>query len=334
MKKAEKPKTLKETKPTPSNKMSRPIGIYAVSTYLDKPQSTDILSNPNIRGVFLRIRWNTINNIEGQYDWTLIDSEIDNAAKYGKTVSIGISAGENTPRWLEKYTPFLTFEMSNHDGQGKAKAIQLPNPCHPEIVFWYADMLKRLSEHLVNTDRYKHVEFVKINGVNQQTMETRVPYQFNAAEVWKANGYSLTNLLNAWDSYAVYHKTYFPDKYLSLAVIGDPNAGPSINEAGDVIPEKENKTAEKIVDLALRNYGDRLIVQNNALTPTQGTPLDSLIGKTVIGYQEMIAGNKSDQYVVDIVQNAINHGASFVELFNDTIKAYPAGAEQAAKLFI
>jgi len=63
-----------------------PQGVYALADQ-DIPIPQNVLSNSQIDGIALRYSWKALEPREGQFDWTLVDSEVA-AARAHKAVCL------------------------------------------------------------------------------------------------------------------------------------------------------------------------------------------------------------------------------------------------------
>lgn len=330
--------------------LSYPAGIYAVSD-VEKAHSATVLNNKDVNGIFIRVRWSTVEPTEDNYDWSFIDSEIDQAIAYGKKVSLAIMAGEHTPHWTKKggFT-FLHFKIIPHDGDGNYPHwVDIPIPWESAFANAYVDMMGDLSDHLkTKTARYKAISLIKICGINQETAETRLPYQdstyisgtdtaSNADIIWANEGYTPTKVINAWKYIAYNCSKKFSDKPIGMAIVPDPNGFPSIDDNGNIIPDFMNTTTEDLVITAAKSYGNRIIIQFNAIN--ESTPnlpiLDyaKQLGTNVAFQEQESADNKTDLTVAQTIQNAVSNGALFIELFDETIQDHPTAVTLGNKLF-
>jgi hypothetical protein len=332
-----------------SNRMAVeiPRGIYAVQE-VDMPQDIAILENPSIDGIYLRVRWSTIESSKGIYDWSLIDSEIDRAIKYGKKVQIALMAGAYTPSWVEqKGVPFLDFKIIPHAGEGYAHWTHLPIVWDSKFVQYYIKLIKVFAAHLkADSIKYNAVSLIKFSGINQETAETRLPYQdptyingtdtaSNCVQIWQANGYTQQKIVDAWDKIAGVFNSQFPDKALGMAIIPDPRGFPSIDEFGNIVLADSCYTTKILVD---KSQGcDRAVILFNAITddPNSADILKYVTAQGgMIAYQEKLNYSpKSDTWVEALIQNGLNYGAEFIELFNETIITYPRGVTRGRALF-
>ncbi len=327
-----------------------PRGIYAVSN-IDKAHDVDVLKNTDVSGIFIRVGWNSVEAIEDNYDWSFVDSEIDNAIAYGKKVSIAFIAGDYSPHWIKKggFT-FLHFKIIPHDGSGNnAHWVDIPLPWETVFINAYSDLISDFKDHLKsNSSRYAAISLIKICGINQETAETRLPYEdstyvsgtdtaSNAAQIWLANGYTPTKVLSAWQTIANACYKKFKDKPLDIAIIPDPNGFPSISDNGTIIPGLFNTTTADLVKTAASAYGSRMIVQYNAINDsTPNLPIIDYakqLGTNVAFQEQDYIDNKTDLWVAQTIQNAVDNGALFIELFDETIEQHPASVAWGAKLF-
>jgi hypothetical protein len=57
--------------------------------------------NPNLTGVYIRLRWDEVQLGPGVFDWTAMDREIERAVRNGKLYSLSFKAGsKGTPQWI------------------------------------------------------------------------------------------------------------------------------------------------------------------------------------------------------------------------------------------
>jgi hypothetical protein len=74
-------------------------GIYAIGNVnTTTPQS--VVSNSYVDGLAVRASWDFIEPSQGVYNWSYLDSTINQAVAAGKKVSLSVRAGVNTPSWV------------------------------------------------------------------------------------------------------------------------------------------------------------------------------------------------------------------------------------------
>lgn len=153
-------------------------------------------ADPAVQGVFLRLSWNDLQpSGYGQYDWTMLDRELGQALRHGKTVTLGIRVGGNSiPDWV--------FDVGDPQ-LGKAQRIELRDwgtgsddipdgNCGPRYVVaspadaafrsLFKKALGDLLAHLrADWRRYAVVAGIKVTGLAQHTLENRLPKRCNIA---------------------------------------------------------------------------------------------------------------------------------------------------------
>jgi hypothetical protein len=134
-------------------------------------------------GAFLRLRWSWLQpDGPGQYDWTVLDREVEKAVANGKLYSIGVKAGfHGTPSWIfDAGVDKLTFrEFGTHEGVESCKCgafFELGSPTQERYQELYFEMLEALAAHLRSSAAwYRHLAYVKPSGANLYSVENRLP---------------------------------------------------------------------------------------------------------------------------------------------------------------
>lgn len=335
---------------------SVPRGIYVLSRF-DIPLQNEVFANPDVAGVFLRVSWAAVEPQQGVYHWEAVDAEIDRAKKTGKKVSFAIAAGALSPEWIyADGVKKLSFTILPFEGHAEAKEVTIPVPWDERFLSCYSGMVAAFAKHLRDTGRYDSISLVKINGINLDTAETRLPHQRSTMKneagqatdtppIWLSVGYRPSLIIQTWGKLADVYEAEFPDKPFSLAIIPDPRGFPPINEAGEVIDKTVVDTTRRIVQMAAKRFGRRLVVQFNALSGTGGTP--KIVDEAndlgaCIAYQEEIRSmnkmiedqsklhgkaNLPDEPVRTMFINGVKHNMSFMEISARTLMAYPAAVK-------
>lgn len=118
--------------------------IYAEQIGLDWRQAyLAMLDDIKVKHVRLPIYWDRVEQVEGQYDFSSIDWQLQEAQKRG--VGIILVLGQKVPRWPECYVPkFVGTDASNLDPvilkdkllAFEKVAIERYRDNHPEIINW------------------------------------------------------------------------------------------------------------------------------------------------------------------------------------------------------
>lgn len=328
--------------------MSSPFkGIY-VATDWQKPVEEYVLQSPAVDGIFLRLYWDRLQTSENSFDWSYLDPELKRIAKAGKTISIGVAAGSHSPEWIyQAGVPSLNFDEFRKQGKGKRFSIKIPVPYNEKYLQIWTGFITSFATHLKSMpDVYSHISLVKLTGINETTVEIRLPAQkeisnekgtsTDAPAIWKTAGYTPQRVLNAWNQILNSFYDNFENKYVSIAVI--PKRGfPSIDENGN--ETQKNKAfdfTEKLIDAGYQKFKDRFVVQWNSLQKNSNIPgLMAYVNKYGIakGYQIAEADlanpdcleKKSicDQEMFKaVIDWGIANDASFIEIFQKNVAAY------------
>jgi hypothetical protein len=153
-------------------------------------------ADPAVAGVFLRLSWNDLQpRGYGQYDWTMLDRELAQAVRYGKTVTLGIRVGGNSiPDWVfttgdPQLGPAKPLRLRDWD----TGANDLPDadcgteyvvasPADPAYRALFGKALRDMAAHIrADRRRFAVVAGVKITGLAQHTLENRLPKRCNIA---------------------------------------------------------------------------------------------------------------------------------------------------------
>ncbi len=153
-------------------------------------------ADPAVQGVFLRLSWNDLQPTGyGQYDWTMLDRELAQAVRHGKTVTLGIRVGANSiPAWVfttgdPQLGPAKPLVLRDWDtGAGDVPdsncGIQytVASPANAAYKALFKKALSDLAAHLrADRRRFNVVAGVKVTGLAQHTLENRLPKRCNIA---------------------------------------------------------------------------------------------------------------------------------------------------------
>lgn len=242
--------------------------------------------NPNITGVFIRLRWDEIQQGPGKFNWTFLDREIAKAIANGKVYSLGFKAGLTaTPAWI--FNPAIAGNLAvkklhfrdNEDEEACGTPADMGSPADSNYRKLYFDLWRAVAAHIKEKNAwYRALGYVKPSGMNLFTHENRLPKNCKEncdicnPEVWAVQGNYTPNAL-----YEFYKQqfdlldTLFPDKYMQYALI---QAGfPLVNNKREYKPPFTEplpggtEQTEKIMALGRTQHGLKFIVSHNGLTP-------------------------------------------------------------------
>lgn len=287
-----------------------PVGSSVVATGggkdLCKGPGVDFASmlstwtSPDIRGVMIRLLWKDLNTGPGvnDFDYTVLDREVDQAIAGGKLYSLAIKAGsDGTPDWI--FSNGVKKLHLQDGGSGLTMGdcgswMWLGDPTDPEYQTRYLAMLSAVSTHLkARADRYRALAYIKPSGANLFSHENRLPKRCKTNEGCVCNAEVLANsnhdgVAPITDGYrplllyAFYQAELdrlnlaFAGKAMGYALIQD--GFPRVNKTGgyelfdgsssdgNPLPGAFEQT-QAILDLGQLFYPSRFVVAHNGLGP-------------------------------------------------------------------
>ncbi len=242
--------------------------------------------NPNLTGVFIRLRWDEVNPAPGVYDWTAMDREIEKAVRNGKLYSLSFKAGsKGTPNWIfnpaiagANVVKRLTFQ-DDSDGSDCGTVMDLGSPADPNYRKLYFDLWRAAARHIRERNAwYRALAYVKPSGANLFSHENRLPKHclpncpICNPQVWAEQGnYTPNALYEFYSQQTALLAAEFPDKEMSYQLIQD--GFPLVNNNGEYKPPLTSplptgsEQTETILKQGAREHGLRFVVQHNGLQP-------------------------------------------------------------------
>ena len=291
-------------------------GIYIDSNALpiSKTNSANLAASfgvPGVDGLVLVLGWTNLETNMGEFNWGDLDRWTSNAMAANIKVDLSVRAGDLTPAWLFDSQPNggagatpLTFSFSPKDGQStniNCQTATIATPWDTNFLAAWDGMLNAVSNHLATNGTYDVVKLLRLTGINRNSDELHLPAQTtnstgldcvsNAPAIWKAAGYTPSNLLSGWSNILVSFQTHFPDKSFSVAIIAltNINAFPPIDDNGVITNISAVDQNAPLLALASQMFRGRLVIQNNSLYPDRAampqTVNSSLTLGTLIAFQ-------------------------------------------------
>lgn len=244
-----------------------------------------------VTGVFIRLLWSDVHNGPGDFDWTIMDREIQRAVDHGKMYSLSFKAGVNgTPDWI--FDPAVTGagnEVTPIDFHDRANAsascfrLTLGSPAEANYRMHYEELLTEAARRIKARNAwYRALAYVKPSGANLKSHENRLPKNCLACSVcnperWVVEGsYSPSALYDFYRSQAELLRREMPEKDMSYMLI---HAGfPIVNDQGEwddedpatattyPLPTGTEQT-ETILANGRTDWGKAWVVQHNGLGP-------------------------------------------------------------------
>ena len=281
--------------------------LLATDRYLTSSEST--LNNPGVTGYRLRLRWASLEPVEGQYHFDGIRSSIAIAKSHGKKISLGVgplpdfddpNEPDACPPWLEAaaggYVHLTTSEgparlpwMWNAGFQAKWKNFQIA-----------------MGREF---DAEPALDYVVVGGLGSSHMETYVTKKVNTADVAAfkaAGGYA------AWIAAGKTIAQFYADAW--------PNT-PFLITTGQPIDEPDGMSA--LLELcdwwksAFRHHGGFMnakFTKNSSVTNPEFAIVKNASDTNPTGFQTGIVSGYGPDLAVTMDHAANDFGAYFIEL--------------------
>jgi hypothetical protein len=347
--------------PRPSAGPARDFGgIYASTLPLLDARRLlpdGIYRNPAAAGVYIRLVWSVVEPRRGQYDFTLLDRELDRAVAAGKRVSLSVIAGGHAPAWLAaEGIPTLRFDIGRGGANRACITTEMGVPWDAGYQAAFAELWTALARHIrARPGAWEALRIVKLTGMNRITEELRIPAdtgrrndvcgQQDEAARWLSVGYTPQRAVEAWTRLAEGIATAFPEQLLSLDVL-ERNDFPPIGDDGR--PVADSPVKARIIAEGRRRFGPRFAVQWNGLT-AEGPLAEAVLAAhrqgSPIGWQSNAfrgaegagcnAARNAQAEPCDearfaaILRRGTGTGAAFLEIWAPDILRFPAAVRAA-----
>jgi hypothetical protein len=303
-------------------------GIFAINPiYPSGAIYSSILTDQYVKGIFATFGWNSIEATEGVYNWTLIDGVLSQAASNGKLVTLGVTAGWETPSWVyaDGAQSFNFLWASASFGPALCSVQSIPIPWDPVFLAKWQTFVEALG---VRYSSNATLVSVMLYGLNYQAVETSLPITngasigsgatsctgYNYPLLWQKAGYTRTKVENALFSMQSDFQSAFPGTQLMAAL--NPDGFPPIDQNGSLIL---NWTADSQVPIDLLATGSSILgaqfsAGNGGLNAVGWTyPLLMQYAGTIdTGYQTVGALGSA---LPTAINSALGAGARWLQLY-------------------
>ncbi len=189
-----------------------PKGIF-VSGPPTGPRGSSIvpeLQNKDfVDGFLVRIGWKDLEKSRGQFDWTLLDSELETARKLGKKVALGIVNGPHAPTWLDE-AGVPSVEIT---GRGRTTRTLVPwDPAH--LSAW-TNFVKQLG---IRAGKHPSLALVHITHSTLNGFEMPLSFTPEQEQAWKGSGFTKEKWLTSWQAVITSFADAFPSTPLDVEV--------------------------------------------------------------------------------------------------------------------
>lgn len=157
----------------PSISIAKPTGVFSSAGSTNKT----VLDNTEARGVLIRAFWKDIEASEGNFDFTVVDNQINAVKAKGKKYSLAIlGGGIGSPDWL------VTQKSAAHfDYQFRGSPYKLPLIWDQTVLTYLGKLADKLAEKYNDDESLLLVYITQmtangieghLNGINQTTFAT------------------------------------------------------------------------------------------------------------------------------------------------------------------
>lgn len=267
-------------------------GIYIASPILNSPKdgvSPEAYQVQGIDGGSIRIPWRVLEPSQGQYDWSILDREVDKIVAANGRFTLGILAGANSPKWLaDAGAKVASFEIEKSETRPCA-SITMPVPWDRIAMRALVSIHRAAMRHLEAKGVADRLVMVKIPGLTvQQTLELRLPRHdgrprtqrdgslapcqpSNALVTWAEAGYRPTLVANAWTAVAVNLSHIFDTQLLVVPFLESSASFPAIDDDGNRVPRRKVDLSDRIIWRCIDLFASRCGVQHSALRLSDDT---------------------------------------------------------------
>jgi hypothetical protein len=308
-------------------------------------------------GIYIRLIWSQIAPRPGQYDFSLLDRELERAVAAGKRVSLSVIAGGYAPAWLrERGVRTLRFDIGRGGANRACMTVEMGVPWDPGYQAAFLESFTALARHIrARPGGWEALRIVKLTGINRLTEELRLPALTERQQDvcgaqdetgrWAAAGFRPSLVVEAWSRIAQGIAERFPGKQLALDIL-ERNDFPPIGEDGARVAESPVKP--RILAEGQRRFGPRFAVQWNGLTaagPLSETVLAAGRRGVVTGWQsnafrgvEGAGCNTARRAAPEacdlggfqaILQRGVATGAAYIEAWAPDVLRFPEAVAAA-----
>jgi hypothetical protein len=314
-----------------------PQGVFSIAN-LGLPPQDEVLDDPNVDGVTIRQDWAALEPIEGQFDFSYLDTTIASVGAAGKKALIRIMTQSGKPKWVTTAVQNAGGLFFRFNSNGKNTSI--PVFWDPTYLQKKTAMIQALGAHISANPT---VAIVVASFANASSEDWNVPHTTQYISQWFNLGYTSDKMIGAGHTIIDATMAAFPNQFVTLAIgangtkLDQPNPDPADYVAMTVIADER----------AL--WPNRLIVQKNDLStfipdyPGTNTIYDIMTASAPdIGGQMLFQCMNDPTYRVNkgipidpalaltfSIINAVSYSEKFVEIYQIDVVNMPEVIEAA-----
>ncbi len=288
----------------------------------------NVLNNTDVMGLAIRQTWADLEPVEGQYNWSFLDSEVARASAAGKVVLLRILTQIGKPAWVMTAVTAPGGSFFHFDEDGVTTTI--PVFWDPTFLAKKTAMIAALGAHFGQNSA---VKVVAVNFANANSEDWSVPHTPDDIAQWTSVGYTSQKMLEAGKAIIDAAMKAFPTQFITLAVAGDGNLDADVSYV-----------ARNAIAAARASWPGRLIVQKNCLAaknppaPGTGTVFDVLWESQPQVAGQMLAAAAGDTTYRDndgvpddasnilhrTIDIGVGYGMKYIEIYQKDVTTLPA----------
>jgi hypothetical protein len=210
------------------------------------------VKNPFISGVAVQIIWRDLEPMQGQPDWSRLDSVFAAAEQEKKWVQLLIFPGFFAPGWAKEGAETDRFPIPYGPGRGTIESLPMPWD-RVYLRRWFA-FLELLSQRYGSSPAF---EMIAAAGPTSVSAEMSLPNKPEDHKKWISHSYTVEKYLGAWREVFQFYAACFPNQRVSLSA---PHLPVVVGRRGKD-PRRRPHARAEIVDLAAGILGNRLAIQ-------------------------------------------------------------------------
>lgn len=264
-----------------------------------------VAAKPYVKGILVRVGWDILEPTDGNYNWALIDTQVNRAKQYGKKVSLGIGCGIHIPQWVfDSGAQRLVSSMPFND--------TLAVPWDSYYLSKWKEMITDLGSRYINDTT---IQLVYMTHSTANGFEMQLP--MSVSPTLSAIGYTDKKMADSWKEVIDAFSTAFPNHYLS-------NDFHPVNGS--------NAVADTVYKYAATTVGQRYgaaawwwTQKNTGVYPAQYSIMKNSVDSNVFSAVQFAKSGTKDSAAFGAggmpgaLQLAINDGICYWEVWNDDI---------------
>lgn len=283
-------------------------GFRGIFAFNNMAKTSLFVDNPNVAGTALTYYWSQLEPQGGQFNWSLIDNDMQPWIKAGKSVILRISTA-GWAKWQPEQnskqgTPQWVFDQGVQHVTETDGAIK-PQYWNPHFLASLADFIHAFAGRYDDNPNITCIEIGVGDGGETKVDTMKNP---NMLKLWQAIGYSDQVWFNTIQQIVTMYAANFTKTPLALM--------PDASFLGGSL--KEQDVINYIAKLNNRN----IWIQDNGLIAGQGLPSSFSVlpkGWPILAEQRNDTGTSGDKLDADL-STAINNGAVAILVFTSDLQ--------------